>query len=686
MLKKKGSGPPFKELGYWCRAFAELARSQMGYELRHSNDNLRKTALRAAVCGGDVRSAGQLPRNDANESLPTDVLGRVQVVAAGINTFTQLIAHGVYPGYGGYEVTTPTTPTGTNPNGIGIVPNETTRMTAAGPSSIPPPATSVGAKRKVMDDGVSAEEEAFLIKAAKEVGVVFPEKVTPVQQVQSPQIEPLVQEAYRPVLPKNYEINFDTEMNKAMSSSKERAIPTSRLARVANFGRLAFGLGGGAMAEVTRRTFGITQDKTDSAMKKVMSPNTNPFLTEANAQRIVETLCRVRGAALKLGQMLSIQDEELVPSYLLQIFERVRQSADFMPTYQVHRQLEKELGKDWRARFREFSEMPFAAASIGQVHKGVALDGKEVAVKIQYPGVADSIDSDINNLMSVMNWGNIFPKGIFLDNFVSVARRELKAECDYVREAKAIDVFRRLLKDDPNYYAPAVYPDLSGKRILTTEYVRGKSVDACISEPQIVRDYIATKFIELCLNEIFVWRFMQTDPNWSNFMLGRHPETGESRLILLDFGASRSYKKNFVDHYMHIIRGSYEGDRDKVLKYSREIGFLTGYESKMMEKAHCDSTMIMGEVLTSREPFDFATQNVTRRIQKLIPVMLEHRLTSPPDEIYSLHRKLSGSYLIATKLKAIVSCGPLFDEIYRKYKFGADPEGDAAVDPIFRQE
>ncbi|KIH58242.1 hypothetical protein ANCDUO_11555 [Ancylostoma duodenale] len=146
----------------------------------------------------------------------------------------------------------------------------------------------------------------------------------------------------------------------------------------------------------------------------------------------------------------------------------------------------------------------------------------------------------------------------------------------------------------------------------------------------------------------------------------------EPRMVLLDFGASRSYSKKFVDRYMNIIKAASDADTKKIIEHSREIGFLTGYETEIMEKAHAESVLIMGETLASSRPFDFSRQSVTKRIQNLLPIMLEHRLTSPPEEIYSLHRKLSGSYLLATKLKAVVSCGGLFNEIYENYKFGED--------------
>ncbi|KAK6009971.1 hypothetical protein OSTOST_25068 [Ostertagia ostertagi] len=111
--------------------------------------------------------------------------------------------------------------------------------------------------------------------------------------------------------------------------------------------------------------------------------------------------------------------------------------------------------------------------------------------------------------------------------------------------------FRELLADSNDFYIPEVVDSLTTDRVLTAEYIVGKPVDQCVNEPQIVRDYIAAKFIELCLHEIFIWRFMQTDPNWSNFFLGVHPVTGKPRMILLDFGATRSYSKTFVGQTLY---------------------------------------------------------------------------------------------------------------------------------------
>lgn len=118
--------------------------------------------------------------------------------------------------------------------------------------------------------------------------------------------------------------------------------------------------------------------------------------------------------------------------------------------------LVKELGSNWRDRFESFNLKPFAAASIGQVHEATIKGGLRVAVKVQYPGVADSIKSDIDNLVGVMKVWNMFPEGMFIDNIVKVANKELANEVDYLREAECTRKFRVLLEPYNDYYVPKV--------------------------------------------------------------------------------------------------------------------------------------------------------------------------------------------------------------------------------------
>ncbi|XP_059497479.1 LOW QUALITY PROTEIN: atypical kinase COQ8A, mitochondrial-like [Stegostoma tigrinum] len=294
--------------------------------------------------------------------------------------------------------------------------------------------------------------------------------------------------------------------------ARELKVPTSQLGRLANFGGLAIRVGLGTLLEATRKTLRVGNWSRDGVLL-----DSSVVLSEGNAERIVSTLCKVRGAALKLGQMLSIQDEAFMNPALQKIFERVRHGADFMPSRQMLKTLKSELGSDWRARLEYFEEQPFAAASIGQVHLGRLQDGREVAMKIQYPGVDQSIDSDLRNLTALLNMSNALPAGLFAEHVIAVISRELALECDYQREAACAIRFKELLVDEPYFNVPSVIEELSSRRVLTTELVPGFPLDKAESLDQETRNEICANILRLCLRELFEFRYMQTDPNWSNF-------------------------------------------------------------------------------------------------------------------------------------------------------------------------
>jgi aarF domain-containing kinase len=374
--------------------------------------------------------------------------------------------------------------------------------------------------------------------------------------------------------------------------------------------------------------------------------------------------------------MLTTLDIKMLPPAIHEVLQRVQDSADYMPASQRDKVLAADLGPSWRDLFSSFDEVPIAAASIGQVHKAVlASTGQPVAVKIQYPGVAASIASDLSNLSVLLTASRLLPRGLYLDKTIANARTELGWECDYIREAEAQTRFRALLADDTAVFSvPSIVPSASGPSVLTAEFMSGTGVTKLPHLSQEERDYIATHILRLCLREIAEFRFMQTDPNWTNFLYN----TTTHKIELLDFGASRDFPPEFIDPYMRILSAAAREDKPAIHTLSLELGYLTGAESPSMLEAHTASVLTLAEPFKESGPevYDFSDQTITDRVRSFIPVMVRERLSPPPEETYSLHRKLSGAFLMCARLGARVRCREMFGRAVEAYEGGRGMGGE----------
>lgn len=376
-----------------------------------------------------------------------------------------------------------------------------------------------------------------------------------------------------------------TERHTPLRATK---VPSSRLGRLLHYGSLGAGLAWGSASDYLRRSAGGSGGESGKMV-----------LSEQNVNRLVEKLSRMRGPALKLGQFMSIQDSHMLPAQIEQVMLRVQDSAHCMPSWQLDRVMSAELGPEWRKQFATFDENPFAAASIGQVHSATLADpfpaqphlaGRRVAVKVQFPGIAESINSDLANLKWVLVASALLPRGLFLENSIRVLQQELVEECDYRREAEMGRRFRALVHSHgPSaaardgsapriaFEVPEVVDSLSTRRVLTTEFMRGRPLTHAARLDQTRRDQIAHAILELSLRELFEWRLMQTDPNWTNFLYNEQRST----IQLIDFGATREYSRRFMDQWLCLLRAAISGDREACRDWSQAIGYLTGDESQV---------------------------------------------------------------------------------------------------------
>ena len=460
------------------------------------------------------------------------------------------------------------------------------------------------------------------------------------------------------------------KLKKTKNLLKEKKVPSSSLQRTAILGSTIGSIASSYVFSSLRNTLSFNKkEKEDSISSNEKMPS---FMNEKNADMLSETLCRMRGAALKLGQALSIQEDKLIPPFIKDAFEKSRSFAHKMPQYQLESVLKKNLGEDFLKFFEKFDMEPFAAASIGQVHSAVLKNGMKVAVKIQYPGVSKSIDSDIDSLAVLVKYFKILPKSFFFDKFAYNTRKELKEECDYNTEKEKQIKYKNLLKHykiEKDYIVPDVIEELSKKNILITEFKEGLTIDEVAENAgQIVKDYLGKLVLKNTIEELFLMNYMQTDPNFSNYFYDQK----ENKLIIIDFGAARSYNKEFCKNYEEVIKAGAYKNKKKMKDYSIKLGFLTGEESSIALNAHCDALIAVADPFFYEGMYDFGSQKITDAVYVQMPKMMKSRLKEPPSEVYSLHRKLSGAYLICIKLGARVNVRKIFYDVLEKKKVFED--------------
>ncbi|SCP03404.1 ABC1 family, putative [Plasmodium malariae] len=453
--------------------------------------------------------------------------------------------------------------------------------------------------------------------------------------------------------------NNEKSKGKNFRTSK---VPVSPMSRASVFGKIIFD---------------IVKNSSIEYVKSVLTNNTNDkkniILNEKNAEVLANGLSKMRGVVLKLGQMISLQDEYLSP-IVIKALKLVNNSADVMPESQLINVLIKELGNDYEKKFDFFNYKPFASASIGQVHEA-KIKNKKVAVKIQYPGIYESIDSDIKNLLFINQYTDLILKNLYIENVCKEIKKELKCECDYINEAKYYVLFKKIFQKSKYFYVPSVYTEYITKHVLVTSYVDGITIDEVAEKyPQVIRDSLGQRILYLCLHELFVFKIMNTDPNLGNFLYN----VQNDKLCLIDFGATRTYKNEFVDQYLRLVKSSVEEDEEKIYHYSCMLNFFVGQENEEMKNSHIKSVILVGEPFKSKT-YDFGKNNLAKQIYNLLPKIIYNRLVPPRSEIYTLHRKLSGSYLICMKLKARVNAADIFNSIYKNYKFSVEDTYEKSV-------
>jgi predicted unusual protein kinase regulating ubiquinone biosynthesis (AarF/ABC1/UbiB family) len=434
------------------------------------------------------------------------------------------------------------------------------------------------------------------------------------------------------------------------SKRKRGAVPTSRLGRALQFGLLTGELALSAAVGTARQ---VTSGKPIDLAASLLTPG--------NAETLARRLATLRGPAMKLGQLLSLSGEELVPEEFRRALDILRAQGYAMPDSQLRRALGREFGKGWQDRFARFDMEPVAAASIGQIHRARKVGGRELALKIQYPGVARSVDSDVDNLASLLRRLDFLPLQLDVPALTAEAKRQLKLETDYEAEARNLDRYRKLAAVMPGVVVPRVDRTISTRHVLAMDWIEGEPLEALASEavPQARRNEVARVLYELMFRELFQFHFMQTDPNLANYLY--LPATHQ--VALLDLGSVGEYPAALVAGYRTIVRALLADDEQKLREGLHAVGYTHPEDPEAMTQNAMAIIRLACEPLLQRGPYAFAESGLVMRARDLgLSVIFGKGMRSPPPETLFLHRKLIGTFMICAKLKARVNVHALVEK------------------------
>ncbi len=425
-------------------------------------------------------------------------------------------------------------------------------------------------------------------------------------------------------------------------------MPQGRSSRLLHLGRAVAELAAGTAAEGLSR---LARGQRPALSDMVF--------TASNAQRLAERLSQMRGAVMKLGQLLSMDGEGVLPPAFAALLAGLRDQAHTMPATQLDAVLSQAYGPDWHQRFRRFSFQPIASASIGQVHRAETHDGRLLALKIQHPGVRQSIHSDIANLAWLARTPGLLPAGLDLGDLLQRVQQQLLRETDYRAEAAATTAYRLALGDDPVLQVPAVHADHSTDQILATDFAPGVAVDRlAASGTPAQRDAVAGALARLAAHELFGMQLVQTDPNFGNYLF----DAGSGRISLLDFGAAEAIAPHRVQQLRSLGCALRDGDAAQVRTAATALGFIGDSDPPAQAAGVLQMLLAAGEPLRHRGVYDFGASDLFARMfaQGQAQFFDQGFTRTPPPDLLLLQRKFIGSFLLCTRLRARVDLAALF--------------------------
>tara|TARA_R100000306_G_scaffold62518_2_gene71771 strand:+ start:66664 stop:68112 length:1449 start_codon:yes stop_codon:yes gene_type:complete len=406
------------------------------------------------------------------------------------------------------------------------------------------------------------------------------------------------------------------------------------------------------------------------------------------AAYLVKELSHLKGSVVKIGQVMALYGEHFLPPEVTEALHTLEDQNLALDWGSIEPVLIDQLGREKLDQL-EIERTPIGAASLGQVHRATRKsDGRQLCLKIQYPGVAAAVDSDLNAVASILKVARLVSRGPEFNEWLEEVRSMMHREVDYELELRTTRRFHEKLKDDSRFIVPEVFPEFSGPQVMCMSYEAGISPNHAKVHalPQARRNDLAKAALELFLEELFVWGELQTDPNFGNYRV-RLGDEGDGpaepdKLILLDFGAVQRYPASFLDPVCEMIRASYERDLDAVVSGAVELKFMRAEWPMpvLCEFAEvCMATLepLMkhidgkqpGVVLNDDGEYCWKQSDLPSRIaRRATRSAISRYFKIPPKEFVFLNRKLIGVYTFIAVMEAEFNGAPLLE----KYLYDED--------------
>lgn len=400
-------------------------------------------------------------------------------------------------------------------------------------------------------------------------------------------------------------------------------------------------------------------------------------ILQKQVEVIAKELGQLKGSAMKVGQLLSTYGENFLPPEVNEVLKTLQHQSPSLAWERIEPLLQKELGP--RYQDFDFERVALASASIGQVHLGTRRsDGRKLAFKVQYPGVDAAIETDLKFLKLILGLLRIIPKGARFDQIFEEIRGMLHQEVDYKRELLYTQNFRELLANDPHVLVPETFEEYSTSKLLVTEYMNGVGADdpTVQSLPLERRNRLGRKFFEIYLRELLEFHLMQTDPHLGNYKI-QIDEHGEDRIVLLDFGATRTVPDQFLKNYVSLMSSALARNRGGVQQAGLDLGLLETGDPEALVQLYVDVCLLIIEpfetgadtpYMDGEGRYDFNASDLPRRVaQKASQLALKFKLRAPPKELVFLDRKLGGVFVYLSVLKCRLCARSLLEEHLNKH-------------------